>query len=165
MYGHTQNNSFTEMPPKKRTNRYNIKCLECGSIFEFDYRGKHNSLYHEDMKRMHKAIRYEVEGASKNPFEAAKRVKICDDVEMKEKEKNAPIAAHSTAPVSSDACNKGKLVESEKIETTGNEGEKRLRKDEGEEDSISRSSDAVSNVKEPEPIGLFTENEEVSYNA
>eukprot|EP00795_Rhopilema_esculentum_P016868 gene16868-8343_t len=88
------------MPPKKRTNRYNVKCLECGSVFEFDYSGKHNTIYHEDLKRMNKVTRYEVEGAAKNPFEAAERAKSCG-VEIKEKEENIPSTSHSS-PIRTD---------------------------------------------------------------
>ena len=38
---------------------------------DFYYKKKHNFMFHQDLLRQRKSIRYNVVGAPKNPFEAA----------------------------------------------------------------------------------------------
>ena len=59
------------MGPKKTNNRFKIKCLECGVSMDNDYRMKHNRLFHSEMLKQHKSVRWQKADASKNPFEAA----------------------------------------------------------------------------------------------
>ena len=56
---------------KKRKNRYKIKCLECGVTMNNDYRSKHNKLFHEELLKQYRPVRYEKLDAPKNPFEFA----------------------------------------------------------------------------------------------
>lgn len=51
---------------KRKRNRINIECLECGSTFDKHYRGKHERTQHCGKKVSIKHV-----GAPKNPFEAA----------------------------------------------------------------------------------------------
>ena len=57
------------MGPKKSANRFKITCLECGVEMNNDYRLKHNRLFHAQMVKQHKLIRWETLNAPKNPFE------------------------------------------------------------------------------------------------
>lgn len=64
--------SSTEKSEKRKRNRVKIECLECGSTFDKDYRGKHERTQHGGEK-----VRIKHVGAPKNPFEAAiKRSKV-----------------------------------------------------------------------------------------
>ena len=57
------------MGPKPK-NRFKITCLECGVPMNNDHRTKHNLLFHAEMLKQHKVIRWETLNAPKNPFEA-----------------------------------------------------------------------------------------------
>ena len=57
------------MGPKKSANRFKITCLECGVEMNNGYRLKHNRLFHAQMVKQHKLIRWETLNAPKNPFE------------------------------------------------------------------------------------------------
>ena len=37
------------MPPKERTNRFKIRCLECNVEMDFDYKTKHNLKFHKHL--------------------------------------------------------------------------------------------------------------------
>lgn len=54
---------------KRKRNRVKIECLECGSTFDKDYRGKHERTQHGGEK-----VRIKHVGAPKNPFEAAIKI-------------------------------------------------------------------------------------------
>ena len=58
-----------KMGPKPK-NRFKITCLECGVPMNNDHRTKHNLLFHAEMLKQHKVIRWETLNAPKNPFEA-----------------------------------------------------------------------------------------------
>ena len=53
--------------------RYKIKCSVCNRNFDDDYRLEHNRKYHPLYQNENKHVPYEVLGAAKNLFEAAKR--------------------------------------------------------------------------------------------
>jgi hypothetical protein len=57
----------------RKRKRHKIKCLLCKRTFDDDYRVEHNKKYHPLYKKENKHVPYEVFGAAKNPFEAAKR--------------------------------------------------------------------------------------------
>ena len=59
------------MPPKERTNRLKIRCLECNVEMDFEYKTKHNLKFHKHLLNKRKIIPYSVVGAPKNPFEVA----------------------------------------------------------------------------------------------
>ena len=59
------------MPPKRK-NRYKIRCLECNTEMDFDYKNKHDAKFHQALLKKRKSIRYTVVGAPKNPFEATR---------------------------------------------------------------------------------------------
>lgn len=59
------------MGPKKINNRFKIKCLECGVTMDNDYRLRHNRLFHAEMLKKHKVVRWQHANAPKNPFEGA----------------------------------------------------------------------------------------------
>ena len=58
-----------KMGPKPK-NRFKITCLECGVPMNNDHQTKHNLLFHREMLKQHKVIRWETLNAPKNPFEA-----------------------------------------------------------------------------------------------
>ena len=57
-----------KMGPKPK-NRFKITCLECGVPMNNDHRTKHNLLFHREMLKQHKVIRWETLNAPKKPFE------------------------------------------------------------------------------------------------
>ena len=57
------------MGPKPK-NLFKITCLKCGVPMNNDHRTKHNLLFHAEMLKQHKVIRWETLNAPKNPFEA-----------------------------------------------------------------------------------------------
>ena len=59
----------------KPKNRFKITCLECGVPMNNDYRTTHNFLFHAEMLKQHKVIRWETLNAPKNPF-AARPTKV-----------------------------------------------------------------------------------------
>ena len=54
----------------KPKSRFKITCLEYGVPMNNDHRTKHNLLFHAEMLKQHKVIRWETLNAPKNPFEA-----------------------------------------------------------------------------------------------
>ena len=58
-----------KMGPKPK-NRFKTTCFECGVLMNNDHRMKHNLLFHAEMLKQHKVIRWETLNAPKNPFEA-----------------------------------------------------------------------------------------------
>ena len=57
------------MPPKDRSNRFKIRCLECNVEMDFDYNTKHNLKFHKHLLNKRNIIPYSVVSAPKNPFE------------------------------------------------------------------------------------------------
>ena len=62
-----------KLKKKRQRDRKKIRCFVCKTIFNSDYRLKHNSTNHQDFKKSNKNIQIEVFvevfGALKNPFE------------------------------------------------------------------------------------------------
>ena len=64
-----------KMGPKPK-NLFKITCLKCGVPMNNDHRTKHNLLFHAEMLKQHKVIRWETLNAPKNPFEARPTTKV-----------------------------------------------------------------------------------------
>ena len=62
------------MPPKQK--RTKVECLVCNSVFDSDFRLKHNQKQHFDLVTSRKQIPYKLERAPKNPWEAARNLSI-----------------------------------------------------------------------------------------
>ena len=79
-----------KLGPKPK-NWFKIACLECGVPMNNDHWTKHNLLFHAEMLKQHKVIRWESLNAPKNAFETgATRVSGMEE---------APSASTNTTPV------------------------------------------------------------------
>lgn len=57
----------------RKRKRQKLKCSVCNRTFDDDYRLEHNQKYHPLYQKENKHVPYEVFGAAKKPFEAAKK--------------------------------------------------------------------------------------------
>ena len=63
--------NLTKLGLKKTNNRLKINRLECCVSMDNDYRMKHNHLFHPEMLKQQKVVRWKNINAPKNPFKAA----------------------------------------------------------------------------------------------
>ena len=64
---------MSKVKNSKRTNQFNIKCLECNTIMDSDHRSKHNKFFHLNLSKNEKSIKWAVLNAPKNPFITSSR--------------------------------------------------------------------------------------------
>ena len=48
---------MSKVKNSKRTNQFNIKCLECNTIMDSDHRSKHNKFFHLNLSKNEKSIK------------------------------------------------------------------------------------------------------------
>ena len=61
------------MSSNSKKKKLKLQCLECNAVFDHYYRQTHNSKQHPELLKANKVIKYQVQGAPKDIFAAAKK--------------------------------------------------------------------------------------------